>query len=152
MSSVFQIKRGLRANLCDEFLNPLIDLEEGCWYLCTDTADLFVSNDGQSLTQLNSECTFDSSDIYSTLEDLKSQQLKYIKIKDESEIPETVKDPYIVYYIINSDEESANTYIYDKDLDRYMCTGTSSHEDLTQEKLNSMIQVIRGGDATLDSL
>lgn len=152
MAGIFQIKRGLRKNLCDDYLNPLIPLEDGCWYLCTDTAELFVSNDGLTLTPLNAESTFDSSDIYTQLDELKSQQLKYVKVTDEAEIPETVVDPYIVYYSIHSNGESANTYIYDKDLDRYVCTGTSSHYDLTQEKLNSMIQLIHGGDATPDSL
>ena len=152
MAGTFQIKRGLRANLCDDYLNPLIPLEDGCWYLCTDTAELFVSNDGVTLTPLNAESTFDSSDIYAQLDELKSQQLKYVKVNDESEIPETVIDPYIVYYSIHSNGESANTYIYDKDLGKYMCTGTSSLYDLTQDKLNSMIQLIHGGDATPDSL
>lgn len=152
MAGIFQIKRGRRANLCDEFLNPLITLEEGCWYLCIDTAELFVSNDGMSLTKLNAENTFDSTDIYAQLNDLKSQQIKYVKVEDEGDIPQQVDDPYIVYYSINSTGDSANTYIYDSDLGRYVCTGTSSHQDLTQEKLNSMIQLIHGGDAIPDSL
>lgn len=152
MAGIFQVKRGLSKNLYDEQRNPIIPLEEGCWYLCTDTAELFVSNDGETLTALNSESTFDSSDIYSQLDDLKSRQLKYVKVNDDAEIPETVLDPYIVYYSIHSNGESANTYIYDKDLGKYVCTGTSSHYDLTQEKLNSMIQLIHGGDASPDSL
>lgn len=34
----FKIRRGLASQLA----NPRLVLEEGCWYLCTDTADLFL--------------------------------------------------------------------------------------------------------------
>lgn len=150
MAGTFQIKRGLRANLCDDYLNPLIQLEDGCWYLCIDTAELFVCNDGATLTRIKAATTFDSSDIYDELIDLRTRQIKYVRIEDAQSIPETVTDPYIVYYSISSDGNSADTYIYDPQLNKYVCTSTSTHSDLTQEKLNSMIQFIHGGDATPD--
>lgn len=42
----FQIKRGLSENLASA------DLVKGCWYLTTDTNELFVCHDGTELTPL----------------------------------------------------------------------------------------------------
>lgn len=42
----FQIKRGLSENLASA------DLVQGCWYLTTDTNELFVCQDGTNLTPL----------------------------------------------------------------------------------------------------
>ena len=42
----FQIKRGLSDNLASA------DLVKGCWYLTTDTNELFVCQDGETLTPL----------------------------------------------------------------------------------------------------
>lgn len=43
MALEFKIKKGLSTNLIDTDGNPLITLQEGCWYLCTDTAELYVA-------------------------------------------------------------------------------------------------------------
>lgn len=42
----FQIKRGLSDNLASA------DRVKGCWYLTTDTNELFVCHDGETLTPL----------------------------------------------------------------------------------------------------
>lgn len=42
----FQIKRGLSANL------ESAERVKGCWYLTTDTHELFVCNDGESLSPM----------------------------------------------------------------------------------------------------
>jgi hypothetical protein len=42
----FQIKKGLKANLFDDNKNLLITPEEGCWYITTDTFELYGYFDG----------------------------------------------------------------------------------------------------------
>lgn len=54
----FNIRRGLSTVLFSEpgVINPDILIEEGCWYLCTDTAELFLgvsTEDGLSLKHIN---------------------------------------------------------------------------------------------------
>lgn len=44
----FQIKRGLSDNLASA------DRVKGCWYLTTDTDELFVCQDGENLTPVTS--------------------------------------------------------------------------------------------------
>ena len=39
----FNIKKGLSTNLFDESGKAKIELQEGCWYLTTDTAELYVA-------------------------------------------------------------------------------------------------------------
>lgn len=49
----FKIRRGLSHELFPEVgkVNPRLKIEEGCWYLCTDTADLYLGvNTGEELT------------------------------------------------------------------------------------------------------
>lgn len=44
----FKIRRGLSTTLFSEpgVVNPRLVIEEGCWYLCTDTAELFLGIQG----------------------------------------------------------------------------------------------------------
>jgi hypothetical protein len=44
----FKIRRGLASQLTD----PRLTLEEGCWYLCTDTAELFLCVNAGSKLEL----------------------------------------------------------------------------------------------------
>lgn len=53
----FQINRGLSTDLfINGQVNPDLIIEEGCWYLCTDTAELYVgvnTEEGLTLKQVN---------------------------------------------------------------------------------------------------
>ena len=53
----FQINRGLSTDLfINGQVNPDLIIEEGCWYLCTDTAELDVgvnTEEGLTLKQVN---------------------------------------------------------------------------------------------------
>jgi hypothetical protein len=54
----FQIQRGPSSLIFSEpgIINPRLIIEEGCWYLCTDTAELFLGvreNDELTLKQIN---------------------------------------------------------------------------------------------------
>lgn len=52
----FQIKRGYKSTLLDDAGTPLIPLDDGCWYLTLDTAEVFVAltiNDSLNLYKIN---------------------------------------------------------------------------------------------------
>ena len=54
----FNIRRGLSSVLFSEpgVVNPRLAIEEGCWYLCTDTAELFLginTESGLTLKRIN---------------------------------------------------------------------------------------------------
>lgn len=58
MMAEFNISRGLSTVLftSEGDVNPNLLIEEGCWYLCTDTAELFLgvqTEDGLTLRQIN---------------------------------------------------------------------------------------------------
>lgn len=48
----FKIRRGISGDLflSDDRINPLVKLEEQCWYLCTDTANLYLCIKGEDNT------------------------------------------------------------------------------------------------------
>ena len=131
----FKIRRGLSTLLFSEpgVINPKLVIEEGCWYLCTDTAELFlgISTNGKlSLKQINEAELPD----YGILIDELKKELeavykadKYIRIEDESELPTDFAteafDPNITYYIVLEDDR-VNTYIFDKSMQCYLCTSS----------------------------
>lgn len=48
MLNKFKVQQGLSSQLfINGAVNPAINLELGCWYLCTDTADVFVAVRGE---------------------------------------------------------------------------------------------------------
>lgn len=56
----FMIRKGLSSALFSEpgVVNPKLVIEEGCWYLCTDTAELFLgirTDSGLDLKRINDE-------------------------------------------------------------------------------------------------
>lgn len=50
----FKIRRGLSTTMFSEpgVVNPRLIIEEGCWYLCTDTAELFLGVKAQETLHL----------------------------------------------------------------------------------------------------
>lgn len=81
----FQIKRGYKRFLMDEENNPLIPLEEGCWYLTLDTVEVFVAINNQLQPLNQAQIDIDDYDerfdaIESRLEALEN------KAAEESEI------------------------------------------------------------------
>ena len=130
----FKIRRGLSKTLfvSPGIPNPKLIIEEGCWYLCTDTAELFLGIDDHTLKQIN-EVKTDSTDkeIITTLEELENKVQTLInleqfkKIADETELPTNFNaedfNPNIVYYILTLDGK-AKTYIFDKSSSSYVQT------------------------------
>jgi len=73
----FNINRGLSTVLFSEpgVINPRLIIEEGCWYLCIDTAELFLgvrTNDGLTLKRIN-ESDKNNSDYAEVIEALSTE-------------------------------------------------------------------------------
>lgn len=97
----FKIRRGLSTDLFTvdgegkinyTAHNPLIALEEGCWYLCTDTAELFlgvVENNELKLKQINdkNEAGYGEIDL--------SDYAKLTDIPDVSEFIKEIPSEYV---------------------------------------------------------
>lgn len=133
----FQIKRGYKRYLIDENNAPLIPLEEGCWYLALDTAEIYVAIN-QELKKLNeSEIDLDIFDerfgsIEERLTNLENKS-EPLRFAERQQFP-TVGDTDKLYIAI--DENQLYIFIDNE----YVAIGGSSSEDLD-------IKVINGGDA-----
>lgn len=139
MAIDFRIKRGLYSELFSRpgVVHDYITIESGCWYLCSDTAELFVGiqhGDSEvSLKRVNGENTEALiAAIEAELAKLKKTQL-YQEINSEYELPTEFDSPEfspnIVYYIVHRDEYglstgTCSTYVFDIGAQAYMCTNT----------------------------
>lgn len=157
----FKIKRGLSTTMFSSpgVINPRLIIEEGVWYLCIDTADLFLgvsATDGTiKLKRINGNGTeadlgdisFIVDDLMARVEDLEDVSL-FQKINDESELPADFDDPSfnpnITYYLIK--DNSAFTFIFDKDSLSYFCTSnvaeTEQTETVTKVEINEASRLI----------
>lgn len=140
----FKIKRGLSTTIFTSpgIINPRLVIEEGVWYLCTDTAALYfgiVDTDGhltlkkvngQDFADLDTSLTTAIQELKDSLITLEETKL-YKKIERETDLPSdfTSEDfnPNITYYIQVADGR-VNTYIFDVDAQCYM--STSNVDDL----------------------
>lgn len=143
----FKIRRGPSTVLFSEpgVINPKLVIEEGCWYLCTDTAELFlgVLKDGElTLKRINGNTSGGSGsgsgsssnpnfahiveELRNEVATLKSTEL-FQKINTEAELPTdfTSEDfnPNITYYVPLT-EGRVSTFIFDKEAQSYMCTNS----------------------------
>lgn len=151
--SDFKVRRGLSSTLfkAPGEINPKLILEQGTWYLCTDTADLFVcvtlSNGQLSLKQVNADSFVLALDeIKEDIKQLKAVQL-YQQISGEDELPTDFNsaefNPNVTYYtIIDNGEESGTplvcTYIFDIGTQSYMCTNSTDINAL-REAINAAV-------------
>jgi hypothetical protein len=124
----FQIKRGLKTNLFDEngvCILPPEQLIDGCWYLTTDTAELYVamSDDSGNIT------------LHSLLSDAETfgQSVEYVSTYDN--LPSIENGKIGVLYVV-LDEDAT----YRWDADGYKCVGRDYRE----------ITMINGGTASKD--
>lgn len=131
----FKVRRGLSTTLFSKpgEVNPKLVIEEGSWYLCTDTADLFLGvrlEDGSyTLRRINAgsfELTINT--LQQDVEALKATEL-YKRIQYEYELPNDFEsaefNPNVTYYIVtNEDTENpvVSTYIFDNTILGYICT------------------------------
>lgn len=163
----FKIRRGLSTTMFKEpgVINPRLLIEEGCWYLCTDTAELFlgvkVETDSEdetfTLKKINGvaapsvnpdELDEDVNNLKFLVEDL-DERVKAIedielfqKIAKEEDLPTNFDsedfDPNVTYYI-QSENNQISTFIYDNDLQGYVCTNAVN---IDEDTLRSMVITI----------
>ena len=131
----FQIKRGYKRYLIDENNTPLIELEDGCWYLTLDTAEVFVAINGElkPLNQANINLDdyderFNSIESRLTALEEKTPEQEVYTYQKYSEFPSTGVENAIY---IALDKHASYVYAYGG----YVCIA------------NMDIQVINGGNA-----
>jgi hypothetical protein len=123
----FQIKKGLKANLFDDNKNLLITPEEGCWYITTDTFELYGYFDGV-FSAIGTVGDFESR--ISALENRSESMIQTYGYK--SALP-LVGEKNVVYYVT---DENAN-YFWNDDIQMFVCGGRDYKE----------IKIINGGRA-----
>jgi hypothetical protein len=123
----FQIKKGLKANLFDSNKNLLITPEEGCWYITTDTFELYGYFNGV-FSAIGAVGDFDSR--VSALEERVESIVQTYGYK--TALP-PMGEKNVVYYVT---DEKAN-YFWDENTKTYICGGRDYEE----------IRVINGGKA-----
>jgi hypothetical protein len=124
----FQIKRGLKQNLFDINGNLLIAPEEGCWYITTDTFELYACFNGV-LTLVNAAVS-DFAEQLKQLEDKVDSKIQ--KYGYRSSLP-TKGEENVIYLVMAEKAE----YCWDEETQQYYCIGRDYRE----------IQFIHGGKA-----
>jgi hypothetical protein len=141
----FKIRRGESTTLFSSpgVVNPRLIIEEGCWYLCTDTAELYLGiklegtltlkkinddghdkpdEDGPSTTLLE----FQINELKDRLDTLESFEL-YQEITSESDLPTDFDSDYFnpnITYYIRLNDRNVSTYIFDAGAQSYLCTNS----------------------------
>lgn len=137
----FKIRRGLSTTLfiAPGVINPKLVIEEGCWYLCTDTAELFLgiqeNPEKLALKRINEVHIDDSfkADFEKSLKNLENELIKlenvklFQKITGEADLPTDFKaanfNPNTTYYLPTTNGK-VSTYIFDEDSQSYFCTNS----------------------------
>lgn len=155
----FKIRRGrstqLFVNGVEGKVNPKLIIEEGCWYLCTDTASLFLGGtfDGKlDLRRINdigqaavtpeiSEAIAELKQSLAALEDVElfqkidsEEELRNIDFKAEN------FNPNITYYM-PIDGGRVSTFIFDKGIPGFVCTN-SMDETVVRAMVSEAIDAI----------
>lgn len=135
----FKIRKGPSTVLFSEpgVTNPKLVIEEGCWYLTTDTAELFVGvlneYDDLVLKRINDRNAADEPTFGPVIGELSPDAKLFKKIMSEGELPTEFEaedfNPNVTYYIpiLNLDGTESgrvSTYIFDRDAQCYMCTNS----------------------------
>lgn len=134
----FKIYKGLSTNLERA---PKI---EGCWYITTDTQELYVCFDGV-LHHINDASSFDPTEMQNDINNIKkdiadletkvNQAHGSVTVKSYEELPD-VRSADIVYII----EDENAIYRWDATNSKYFSVGRDYNE----------IEVIYGGSATTE--
>ncbi len=142
----FKIKRGLSSVMftASGKINPRLIIEEGVWYLCTDTAELYLgikTDEGtDTLKKINGNSSgqapsdADIADIKAIVEALSERVAVFEdielfkKVASEEDLPMDFSsdafNPNVTYYIHDSKTNEVATYIYDRDIPGYLCTSS----------------------------
>lgn len=134
----FQIKRGYKRFLMDEENNPLIPLEEGCWYLTLDTVEVFVAISNQLHPLSQAQIDIDDYDERFDLIESRIEALEQ-KAQEESEIT------FAEYAQFPSVGEINKLYIALDEKASYIWDGDSYVKISGESDIN--IKLIDGGSA-----
>lgn len=165
----FRIKQGLSTDLFSApgVINSRLLIDIGCWYLCTDTACLYLGvagNDGKpTLKRINrAELADPDVDVAAALQSLANrlaeleEQKLFKKIDSESDLPDNFDDELfdenLTYYRIIS-AGHIETYIYDKESRSYYSTNnmnelvirtlvTEAIDEILDERFNLRFEAI----------
>lgn len=140
----FKIRRGESTTLFTSpgVVNPRLIIEEGCWYLCIDTAELYlgmrlegtltlkkINDDGRKPDEGGTSTDLlevQINELKDRLDTLESFEL-YQKIESEYDLPTNFDsedfNPNITYYV-QLDDRNIRTYVFDKGAQAYMCTNS----------------------------
>ena len=140
----FKIRRGESTTLFTSpgVVNPRLIIEEGCWYLCIDTAELYlgmrlegtltlkkINDDGRKPDEGGTSTALlevQINELKDRLDTLESFEL-YQKIESEYDLPTNFDsedfNPNITYYV-QLDDRNIRTYVFDKGAKAYMCTNS----------------------------
>ena len=124
----FQIKKGLKQNLFDDLGNLLITPEEGCWYITTDTFELFVCFNG-----MVQPIGIENLALLERFDALEEKVASIIQTYGYKTSLPKVGEPNVIYMVVDENAQ----YRWDEDSQQYYCMGRDYHE----------IQVIHGGNA-----
>ena len=132
----FNIRQGLFEQLFEtDGITPKqnVKLELGCWYLCSDTASVYVCikkdingedvASNKTLKKINTS-TFEAFD--ERISELENES-HYKKINSEADLPKDFTaatfNPKTAYYIV-TDEDAGfiSLYVFDEGIQGYLCT------------------------------
>jgi hypothetical protein len=152
----FKVRRGLSTAIFSEpgVVNPLLIIEEGCWYLCTDTAELFVGvideNKNPTLKKINDTTPSGNKPSFGpAFGELEDDAELFKRISSEDELPSNFEaedfNPNTTYYIPILEPDGINigrasTFIFDKNTQSYLCTN-SIDEQIIRVMVASAIDV-----------
>lgn len=127
----FQIKYGLRENIDKIADENKID---GCWYICTDTFEVFVCLNGH-LEPIKAASSFDDDikDLEQRIQTVENTALTEVKVNTIFDLPEQGLGN-IVYIVVKDNA----AYTWDSESQNYVCIGRDWME----------IKRINGGDAS----
>lgn len=127
----FQIKYGLRENI-DKIAD--VNKIDGCWYLCTDTFEVFICLNG-TLEPIKASSSFDDDvvDLKQRVQALEDAELSEVKVNTLFDLPE--QGQVNIVYIVRRDNSA---YRWDEASQNYICIGRDWME----------INCINGGDAS----
>lgn len=141
----FEIKRGYKNRLMNEDGSPKIELQDGCWYLTLDTAEVFVAitldgildlykiNEAPGLNLDEFDDRFDKIEARLTALEEKALNESELLFADKDTFP-VVGEPDKIYVAVDRNE----MYIY-KDEQYQLISGNSSAP--------TDISMINGGSA-----
>lgn len=144
MAESFKIRRGPAvdlfvdpsASILEREINKNLVIEIGCWYITSDTAELFVGVYDEAagrpdLKRINGdEILALIKELNTRIDDIDASQ-QYQEIPDEywlqGKLLEGALDPNVLYYVVNKDHDgnrlnTCSTYIVDTNSQNYFCT------------------------------